>query len=109
MDLMDYIVSESYILIPVLYVIGMLLKKIPNIKDWLIPWILLGLGMIGGFFLSGMQLSGILQGVLVTGVTVFANQLYKQTIVKSRENGGSESAQKNGTDGSCGGGTEAKG
>jgi hypothetical protein len=82
---MDYIVSESYILIPVLYVIGVLLKKTPKIKDWLIPWILLGLGMIGGFFLSGMQLSGILQGVLVTGVTVFANQLYKQTVVKSKE------------------------
>ena len=89
MDLMDYIVSEAYILIPVLYVIGMLLKKIPNIKDWLIPWILLGLGMIGGFFLSGMQLSGILQGVLVTGVTVFANQLYKQTVIKSKEDSAS--------------------
>lgn len=84
MDLMDYIVSDAYILIPVLYVIGMLLKKIPGIKDWLIPWVLLGLGMIGGFFLSGMKLGGILQGVLVTGATVFANQLYKQTIVKSR-------------------------
>ncbi len=85
MDLMNYIVSESYILIPVLYVIGVLLKKIPNIKDWLIPWILLGLGMIGGFFLAGMQLSGVLQGVLVTGVTVLGNQLYKQTTVKSQE------------------------
>ena len=85
MDLMSYIVSEAYILIPVLYVIGMFLKKIPNIKDWLIPWILLGLGMLGGFFLSGMQLSGILQGVLVAGTTVFANQLYKQTVVKSQE------------------------
>jgi len=85
MDLMDYIVSESYILIPVLYVIGVLLKKIPNLKDWLIPWILLGIGMLGGFFLAGMQLSGVLQGVLVTGVTVLGNQLYKQTMVKSNE------------------------
>ena len=85
MDLMDYIVSESYILIPVLYVIGVLLKKIPNLKDWLIPWILLGIGMVGGFFLAGMQLSGVLQGVLVTGVTVLGNQLYKQTAIKSNE------------------------
>ncbi len=103
MDLMSYIVNESYILIPVLYVIGLFLKKLPDIKDWLIPWILLGLGMIGGFFLSGMQLSGILQGVLVTGVTVFANQLYKQTIVKSKEDGADTttgSGDKGG--GSCG-------
>ena len=43
-----------------------------------------GLGMIGAFFLSGMKLNGILQGVLVTGVTVFANQLYKQTVIKAK-------------------------
>jgi hypothetical protein len=91
MDLMNYIVSEAYILIPVLYVIGVFLKKIPNIKDWLIPWILLGLGMLGGFFLSGMQLSGILQGVLVAGATVFTNQLYKQTVEKSQEDPGTGS------------------
>ena len=101
MDLMDYIVNEAYILIPVLYVIGMFMKKIPNIKDWLIPWVLLGLGIIGGFFLSGMQLSGILQGVLVAGVTVFANQLYKQTIVKAKE----DSTESSGKDSD----TEAKG
>ena len=80
MDLMDYIVKDAYILIPVLYVIGVFLKRTPRIPDWLIPWILLVLGMIGAFFLSGMKLSGVLQGVLVAGLTVFANQLYKQTI-----------------------------
>ena len=84
-NLMDYVVNEAYILIPVLYVIGMFLKKTPKIADWLIPWILLGLGMLGGFFLDDMSVHGILQGILVTGVTVFANQLYVQTIVKSKE------------------------
>ena len=79
-NLMNYIIQEAYILVPVLYVIGVFLKKTPRIPDWLIPWILTGLGMLGAFFLSGMKLSGILQGVLVAGVTVFANQLYKQTI-----------------------------
>jgi hypothetical protein len=84
MDLMDYIVKDSYILVPVLYVIGIFLKRTPKVPNWLIPWILTGLGMIGGFFLAGMKLSGILQGVLVAGLTVFANQLYKQTINKTR-------------------------
>lgn len=85
MNVMDYIVDEAYILIPVLYVIGMFLKKIPNIADWLIPWILLVLGIVGGFFLGDMKLTGILQGILVAGVTVFANQLYIQTTVKSKQ------------------------
>ena len=85
--LMDHIIDEAYILIPVLYVIGMFLKKTPNLADWLIPWILLLLGVVGGFFLSGMQIGGILQGVLIAGVTVFANQLYKQTALKSKDPG----------------------
>ncbi len=93
MDLMDYVVSEAYILIPVLYVIGMFLKRTPKIADWMIPWILLGLGMLGGFFLADMSVRGILQGVLVSGVTVFANQLYVQTMIKSKQDkntGGSD-------------------
>lgn len=85
MNLMDYIIKDAYILIPVLYVIGVFLKRTPRIPDWLIPWILLVLGMAGAFFLSGMQLGGVLQGVLVAGLTVFANQLYKQTIYGPRD------------------------
>ena len=84
-DFMTYIVSEAYILIPVLYVIGMFLKRTPKIADWLIPWILLGLGILGGFFLAGMSVHGLLQGILVAGMTVFSNQLYKQTAVKSKK------------------------
>ena len=84
-NIMDYIVSESYILIPVLYVVGLFLKKTPKIPDWLIPWILLGVSMLGGFFLAGMSIRGLLQGILVAGVTVFANQLYVQTVIKSKE------------------------
>lgn len=84
-DLANYVVKDAYILIPVLYVIGMLLKRTPKLADWLIPWILLALGMVGGFFLGDMQIRGLIQGVLVTGVTVFSNQLYKQTTSKSKE------------------------
>lgn len=84
-DIANFIVKEAYILVPVLYVIGLLLKRTPKLPDWLIPWILLALGMAGGFFLGGMQFSGLLQGVLVTGVTVFSHQLYKQTTCKSKD------------------------
>ena len=83
--LTDYIVKEAYILIPVLYVIGLMLKKTPKLADWLIPWILLALGMVGGFFLSDMQFKGLLQGVLVAGFTVFSHQIYKQTKGNSKE------------------------
>jgi len=85
MDFMNFIVKEAYILIPVLYILGMFFKETPKVPDFLIPWILLVCGMAGGFFLSGMKFEGILQGVLVAGTTVLANQLYKQTAVKRVE------------------------
>lgn len=84
MNLTDYIIKDAYILIPALYVIGLFIKSIPFIADWLIPWILLVLGVVGGFFLAGMNLNGILQGVSVAGIAVFGNQLYKQTFIKSK-------------------------
>lgn len=80
MQIIDYIVKEVYILFPVLYIIGVFLKRTPKLANWLIPWILLGLGMLGGFFVAGMSVHGILQGILVAGASVFTNQLYKQTI-----------------------------
>lgn len=82
----SYLVDKMLILVPVLYIIGMLIKNTPKVNDWLIPWILLGLGLIGALAIgitSGMPIvEAILQGVLVTGVTVFANQLIKQTTNK---------------------------
>ena len=79
MNLLDYVIQDAYILVPVLYVIGIFLKRTPKVPDWLIPDAYRA-GHDRCILLSGMKLSGILQGVLVAGVTVFANQLYKQTI-----------------------------
>lgn len=96
MDIMNYIVKDSYILIPVLYVIGVFIKKTPIIPDWIIPWILLVLGIVGGFFLGGMTFKGVLQGILVAGVTVFANQLYKQTTDRTKRNGKKDTGDSGG-------------
>ncbi len=82
MDIIFYLFNKSYILIPILYILGTFLKQTPKIQDYLIPWILLGFGIIGGYFLSGMKTEGIFQGILITGVTVLGNQLYKQTAIK---------------------------
>jgi len=83
MDFINYIVDKMLILIPVLYVIGMILKNTPKVLDWLIPWILLVLGVVFAVLIS---LNGeipitdaIIQGILVAGATVFTNQLIIQT------------------------------
>jgi len=87
-QIIDYIVKEMYILIPVLYIIGTLLKRSPKLPNWLIPWILLILGIVGCCLLDGMSIQNVIQGILVAGVSVLANQLFKQTkeMICSRRN-----------------------
>lgn len=82
MDILEYVIQEALILIPVLYVIGMFIKSTPNVPSWIIPWIMLALGVIGATAILGFNVQGIIQGVLVAGVTVFVNQLLKQTANK---------------------------
>ncbi|MBE6067776.1 MAG: hypothetical protein E7211_08800 [Clostridium lundense] len=85
MNLMDYIMEQAFILVPVLYVLGIMLKTTNMVKDWCIPWILLIIGVLGAISLMGLNAYAIIQGVLVTGVTVYANQLFKQSIDKREE------------------------
>ena len=42
MNLLDYVIQDAYILVPVLYVIGIFLKRTPKVPDWLIPGYLQG-------------------------------------------------------------------
>ncbi|WP_097026256.1 phage holin family protein [Clostridium peptidivorans] len=85
MNLMDYVVEQAFILIPFLYILGRMLKGTVKIKDWTIPWILLICGIGGAIALIGLNINAVIQGVLVTGVTVYANQLFKQSIDKREE------------------------
>lgn len=84
-NLMNYIVEQAFILIPFLYVLGRMLKGTAKIKDWTIPWILLICGIGGAIALMGVNVNAVIQGVLVTGLTVYANQLFKQSIDKREE------------------------
>ncbi|GLC30429.1 phage holin family protein [Clostridium omnivorum] len=78
MDIMKFIIEQAYILVPALYVIGMILKT-SSVKDKYIPLILLAFGIVGAIALMGLSVQSIIQGILVTGAAVFTNQLIKQT------------------------------
>ena len=75
---MNYIVEKCLILIPVLYVIGAILKNLEFIKDKYIPLILLPIGIAMAIAISGIEVNSVIQGILVTGVTVYGNQIFKQ-------------------------------
>ncbi|MBU8908478.1 phage holin family protein [Desertibacillus haloalkaliphilus] len=77
-ELVNHIIEEAYILIPVLLVLGTMLKKTPNIKDWLIPYIVLFIGVGFSIALLGFNVDAVIQGVIVAGVSVFGHQMLKQ-------------------------------
>ncbi|WP_238192036.1 phage holin family protein [Paenibacillus sp. L3-i20] len=79
-EIIQYIKEEALVLIPVLYIIGLLLKNTPRVANWTIPWVLLALGIVGGMVTVGDIFQGVVQGVLVTGATVLTHQLVKQSV-----------------------------
>ena len=78
MDFFSYITENALILIPVLVVIGQIIKNIQLIDNKWIPLILLPLGVAGAMALGGWTVDAAIQGVLVAGVAVYSNQIVKQ-------------------------------
>lgn len=73
------------ILIVVLYIIGVVLKHTPKVKDWIIPWVLLVLGILGSIGLQmgeATYLLAGLQGVICAFIAISINQFYVQTVYK---------------------------
>ena len=80
MDFQNYILDQALILIPVVYILGLFLKKSRVIKNKCIPLILLFFGIALSLLLIGLNVQGIIQGILVSGTAVFANQIIKQSL-----------------------------
>jgi len=73
-----YLFEQSLILIPVLNVLGLIIKQIEKINDKYIPLILLFFAFTGAFLLGGVSVQSAIQAVLVTGTAVYGDQLVKQ-------------------------------
>lgn len=91
MNYQDYIKTELLVLIPVLYFIGMALKKSKFSDKWipltvgLISVILSSVWIIATADISGFKemayafFTAVTQGILVAAASVYANQLYIQS------------------------------
>lgn len=86
MDIMEYIAPELVVLIPVLYLIGMALKRSELVPDKMIPLFIGAIGIILAtlyvsatcdFCAEGM-FTAIVQGILCAGASVYVNQTIKQ-------------------------------
>jgi len=75
----NFITPELFVLIPVLYLIGMGIKRSKWVKDNYIPLILGITGIVlSCLYLKGISFSAITQGILCAGASVYVNQLIKQ-------------------------------
>jgi hypothetical protein len=78
MNIDELIPPNAYIISAVLFIIGLILKQTPFIKNWMIPYILTLSSIIICNFLFGPNIYSSLQGILITGTTVYFHQLGKQ-------------------------------
>lgn len=78
MDFKQLVVEKGFILIPVVYIIGNILKGTKKIPDNYIPIMLLLVSVTLSLGWLGVSVSSVLQGVLIVGVTVYSNQMFKQ-------------------------------
>ena len=81
--ILNYIVEDGLILIPVLYVIGYIIKNTNILSNRWIPLVLLLIGIIFSIFLLNDPIvDRVIQGILIAGVTVFIDQVKKQNFEK---------------------------
>lgn len=79
MEILEYIVENRLILIPVLYILGEFIKKTSFIKDKFIPMVLLLVAVVFSILMGGdTVINEVIQGILVAGATVLGNQMIKQ-------------------------------
>lgn len=92
-NIMEFIRPELFILVLFLWCLGLFFKKVPSFKrEWAIPFILLGLGLLftmlyiavvlGEGFTWVVIISSIIQGTLIAALAVFGNELIKQSVNK---------------------------
>lgn len=80
MDIINFIIEEGLIMIPVLYIIGEIIKFTGVLNNKWIPLTLLVFSLLfTPLLLGGFTPDNIVQAVLVTGVTVLGDQLIKQS------------------------------
>lgn len=79
MDFVHFIVEEGLIMIAVLYVLGEIIARTHVIANNFIPVVLLFVSIIlTPLIIGGYTGENMVQAILVVGVTVFGDQLYKQ-------------------------------
>ena len=80
MDILNYVVQEGLVMIPALFIIGEIIKGTELLSNKWIPLVILIVSVgCTPLLLGAYTADNIVQAVLVAGVTVFGNELIKQS------------------------------
>lgn len=74
----EYLIQEALIVVPVLLILGKMIKDTDLIKDKYIPLTLLAVGVVFTLSILGFNVDAVIQGILVAGAAVFGNEIVKQ-------------------------------
>ncbi|MCQ6277091.1 holin [Bacillus sp. V3B] len=91
MNINDYIRPDAFILIPVLYIIGVFLRQTPCIPLWCHAWIKLLFAVISCLLYYGFEIQSVVQGILVTGAAVMSRDLIVSTMNRFNPEKGTQS------------------
>ena len=91
-QIVSLIRPELLIIAVMCYVLGLFLKSLPKVKDWLIAFILLAISIImtilyiavvlGEGFTAKVLVVGLIQGILCAALAVYGNEIIKQLLTK---------------------------
>ncbi len=81
MEFTQLIAKQGLYIAAGLYVLGLIIKNVPMIPDWVITWILIACGIVAaGFSMEGgFSVENVIQGVFAAGAAVLTNQTFKQS------------------------------
>lgn len=70
------------LVLPALLILGYVLKQTPRFQNWMIVWVLFGVGILFGIVAIGPNLEGVVNGIIAAGMAIAAHQAWKQTTEK---------------------------
>lgn len=76
--LFDALPPEVLLIIVALYVMGMVLKRIPKCPDWAIPIAVMVIGVLLTTSVLGYTATNVVFGIIAGGLATSGNQIFKQ-------------------------------
>ncbi|MFL2116261.1 phage holin family protein [Marinilactibacillus psychrotolerans] len=79
MDILQFILEEGLVMVPVLFVLGEIIKQTTLLDNRFIPVVLLVVSiLLTPWLLGGFVAMNIVQAILVTGAAVLTNEFTEQ-------------------------------